>query len=91
MEEFVIEWIRGKKTASVTCPSNSRLAGKIRKLAENSLEISIIADENGALFAHVPVKCVTIRKPTELTEEQRQLRSRQMEKARKEKNHGTDN
>lgn len=82
MNECVIEWIKGKNTASVTCPSNSRLAGKIRKLAEKSLSVDILSDKNGALFAHVPVNFVSIRPARELSEERRQAAAESLQKAR---------
>lgn len=83
MNEFVIEWIKGNSTASVTCPSNSRLANKIRNLAKNHKEIIVIRDENGALFAHIPVSSVSIRKPTEISDEKRQELSERMKNVRK--------
>ncbi len=80
MNEFVIEWIKGNSVASVTCPSNSRLANKIRNLAKNHKEIIVIRDENGALFAHIPVSSVSIRKPTEISDEKRQELSERMKR-----------
>lgn len=71
--EFVVEWIQGQNTASVTFPSNSRWANKIRNLAEETSEVSVIADENGALFAHIPVEYLYIKKPKRMTEEQKAL------------------
>ena len=67
--EFVIEWISGQKTASVTFPSNSRWANKIRNLAEKTSDVSVIEDKNGYLFAHIPVEYLAIRKPKVMTEE----------------------
>ena len=80
MNEFVIEWIKGNSVASVTCPSNSRLANKIRNLAKNHKEIIVIRDENGALFAHIPVSTVSIRKPIEISDEKRQELSERMKR-----------
>jgi len=80
MNEFVIEWIKGETVASVTCPSNSRLANKIRNLAKNHKEIIVIRDENGALFAHIPVSSVSIRKPIEISDEKRQELSERMKR-----------
>lgn len=80
MNEFVIEWIKGNSVASVTCPSNSRLANKIRNLAKNHKEIIVIRDENGALFAHIPVSSVNIRKPTDISDEKRQEMAERMKR-----------
>lgn len=71
MDECVIEWIKGEKTASVTLPRNTRLANKIRKLAQKSSDVVVIADENEALFAHVPVDWVKISPKRQMSEEQR--------------------
>ena len=82
MNEFVIEWIKGNSVASVTCPSNSQLAGKVRKLAEKSSSVQVISDANGALFAHVPVNFVSIRPARELSDEQKQAYAERLKKAR---------
>ena len=84
MNEFVIEWISGQNTASVTFPSNSRWAGKIRKLAQESPSVDVIADANGALFAHIPVSYLSIRKPRELSEEQKAKARANLERIRNE-------
>ena len=86
MNEFVIEWIRGNPTASVTCPSSSRLANKIRKLAEKNIVVKIVSDQSEALFAHIPIEYVSIRQPRqqELTEEERQKIGERLKKARQQ-------
>ncbi len=70
--ECVIEWLKGQKTVSVTFPSNSRWANKIRNLAQKSSDVSVIADANGYLFAHIPIEFVNIRKPKVLSDEQKE-------------------
>ena len=84
MNEFVIEWISGQNTASVTFPSNSRWANKIRNLAENDTSVIVIEDKNGALFAHIPVEYLLIRKPKKMnyTEEEIQRRRELLAKVR---------
>lgn len=85
MNEFVIEWIQGNQTASVTFPSSSRWASKIRKLAENDTSVIVIEDKNGALFAHIPVEYLLIRKPKKmnLSEEEIQKRRELLARVRK--------
>ena len=82
MDECVIEWFRGEKTASVALPRNTRLANKIRKLAQKSSSVQVIADENEALFAHIPVDWVKISPKRQITEEQRQAAAERLRKAR---------
>ena len=76
VNENVIEWLKNDKTASVTAANATRLKGRLLKLAkEFPEEVQIIAqNEDGSIFAHVPVKWVRINKAgsgRELTEEQK--------------------
>ena len=84
MKEFVIEWIKGNSVASVTCPSSSRLAGKIRKMAEKDFNVLILSDQNEAMFAHVPIEYVKIGKPRQIdySEEERQAIGERLREAR---------
>lgn len=85
MNEFVLEWIKGQKTISVTFPSNSEWAGKIRKFAQNDPDVVVLSDANGALFAHIPLKYLNLRKPIALSEEQKQAATERLAKAREAK------
>lgn len=82
MNENVIEWFSGSEMVSVTFPSNSRWAGKIRKFAEKSPTAQVIEDKNGYLFAHIPVSYIHLYPPRELTEEQRQAMAERLSEAR---------
>lgn len=70
MQENVIEWVNSD-TATVNLVANSRLANKVRKLAEERDDVNILSDENGVLLAHIPTKWVKINPPKNLTDEQR--------------------
>lgn len=85
MNEFCIEWIKGKSVASITAPTNSWLAGKIRKLAEKSDAVAILSDTNEALFAHVPVNYISLRAPRQLSDEQKEKISERLASAREAK------
>lgn len=78
MDEFVIEWIKGENTASVTFPSNSSFATRIRKLAEKTSEVTVIEDKNGYLFAHIPTSYIKFNAPRQLSEEQKQVLAERM-------------
>ena len=86
INENVIEWLRGDKVAAVTAPSSSRLKGMITRLnARYPNEVEIMAtNQDGSIFAHVPVDYVVIRKPKQMnyTDEQRAELSERMKKMR---------
>ena len=81
MNECVIEWIKGEKRASVTLPRNTRLANKIRNLAKTQADCLVLADENGALFAHVPVEWVKISPKRQASESQKAAAAENIKKA----------
>ena len=82
--ENVIEWLRGDKIAAISAPNKSRLKGKVLKLAEQFPdEVEIRArNKDGSIFAHVPVSFVTIRKPKQVSETQREAARENFKKAR---------
>lgn len=72
VNEFDICWCRGNIVAGVTCPNSSKMKNKVLKLAEEHPdEVEVIAmNKDGSIFAHVPVKCITVRWPRKVSEEQ---------------------
>ena len=75
-KENVIEWTIGSSTASCTV-SQRRLITRLKKLAEDYPDEVQILHENtdGTIFAHVPLKYVSIRKPrqVDMSEEQKDV------------------
>lgn len=75
VNECVIEFVRGDKTASVTAASSTRLNGRIKKLAEQfPEEVQILStNEDGSIFAHIPVRFIKVGAPrkVEMTDEQK--------------------
>lgn len=73
VNENVIEFLRGQDTASVTF-SQGRYITRIKKLAEEYPdECQIIAEnQDGSIFAHLPVSWVKISPPRQYSEEQRE-------------------
>lgn len=75
VNECVIEFVRGDKTASVTAASSTRLNGRIKKLAEQfPEEVQILAvNEDGSIFAHIPVRFIRVGAPrkVEMSDEQK--------------------
>lgn len=84
--ECVIEWIRGGEYAGITAHSNSKLKGKIKKLAEKYPdEVKIISEnQDGSIFAHVPIKYVKVSRPREVSEERKKEASERIKKYRAE-------
>lgn len=79
MQENVIEWVNND-TATVNLVSYSRLAGRVRKLAETNDDVKIISDNGGVLLAHIPVKFIKINPPKNVSEEQRLAAAERLKK-----------
>ena len=71
VNECVIEWVRGDSLAGVTMPSNTRLKGRILKLAETHDEVKYEVNQDGSIYATVPIQWVKISPPRALTDEQK--------------------
>lgn len=85
--ECVIEWVRGGDHAGVTAHSNSRLKSRIEKLAEKFPDkVKIIArNEDGSIFAHVPISYVKVNPPRQVSDEFKQESAERLKNARAEK------
>lgn len=83
INENVIEWLRGDKVAAVTAPSSSKLKGMITRLnARYPDEVDILTtNQDGSIFAYVPVDWIVIRKPKQLSEAQRAAAMQGLNKA----------
>lgn len=71
VNECVIEWLRGEKTATVTMPSNTRLNKKLRNLALKTPTIIEVENKDGSILAHIPESWIKIVPPREISDEQR--------------------
>lgn len=80
VNECAIDWVRGDTYAGVTAYNNSRLKGRIERLAESRPEeVQIIArNEDGSIFAHVPVRWVKVSPTKRVSEAQRQAAGERM-------------
>lgn len=90
MNEFAIEWIKGGDYAGVTAPSGTALKSKLIRFArEKPGEVEIISEnEDGSIFAHIPVNYVKISPPRKVSEEQKEAASKRFKKMWKEKQEG---
>jgi len=70
--ENAIEWLKGRKTATVTLAGRTSLNGRVRKLAKEKPDKCQIIDENedGTIVAHLPAAWIKINPTRELTEEE---------------------
>lgn len=83
MNEYTIEWVKGRNYAGITVPSGTAWKSKILRYAESHPEdVKIVAEnQDGSIFAHVPVnwiKCSPPRKVSEVQKEAAAERFRQM-------------
>lgn len=85
VNECVIEWLRGEKTATVTMPPNTRLYNKILKLASRTSIITVLLNKDGSMVAHVPSSWVKISPPRAISEEHKKRLAEQLKKANKER------
>lgn len=72
--ENAIEWLKGRKTATVTLAGGTALNTRVRKLAKAKPDKCEITDENDdkSIVAHIPVSWIRINPEKELTAEQRE-------------------
>ena len=90
MNEFAIEWVKGAEYAGVTVPSGTALKSKLFRLAEEHPdEVKIMAEnDDGSIFAHIPVRYIKISPPKKMSDEQKEAASerfRQMWESKRER------
>ena len=86
-KENAIEWYNGQDTITITL-SQKKLINKIKYLASKFPdEVKIIAEnEDGSIYAHIPLKYLKIQRPRELSEEEKEAARKRLEKYRKNNN-----
>ena len=90
MNEFSIEWVKGGSYAGVTVPTGTALKSKLIKLAkENKNDVQIIREnEDGSVFAHIPINYVKISPPRKVSEKQKEEASKRFKRMWKDKQKG---
>ena len=70
--ENAIEWLKGRKVATVTLAGGTALNTRVRKLAKSKPDKCQIRDENegGTIVAHIPVSWIKINPERELSDTQ---------------------
>lgn len=87
MNEFAIEWIKGRDYAGVTVPSGTALKSKLMRYSETRPEeVKVMAvNEDGSAFFHVPINYVKLSPPKKVSEEQREAAGERLRKMWEEK------
>ena len=81
--ENVIEWYTEEKNVSVTVHQGKHKSQLLRLAEKYPDEVQILAhNEDGSIFAHVPKRYINIRRPREMTEEQRIANAERLRKNR---------
>lgn len=90
MNEFVIEWIKGGDYAGITVPTGTALKSKLIKFEkEHPNDVKVIAkNEDGSIFAHIPINYVKISPPRKVSEEQKEAASKRFKQMWKDKKEG---
>lgn len=78
---------KGAEYAGVTVPSGTALKSKLIRLAnQNPDEVKIMTEnEDGSLFAYIPVNCVKISPPKKMSDEQKEAASERFKKMWKDR------
>lgn len=73
MNEFAIEWTKGRNYAGVTVPSGTALKSKLMRYAqERPDEVKLMAEnKDGSAFFHIPISYVKVSPPRKVSEEQK--------------------
>lgn len=92
MNEFAIEWVKGAEYAGVTVPSGTALKSKLLRLAEEHPdEVKIMAEnDDGSIFAHIPVRYIKISPPKKMSDEQKEAASERFKQMWKDKQERED-
>ena len=87
MNEFCIEWIKGRDYAGVTVPSGTALKSKLMRYAqERPDEVKLIAEnKDGSAFFHIPISYVKVSPPRKVSEAQREAAGERFRKMWEEK------
>lgn len=74
MNEFAIEWIKGRDYAGVTVPSGTAWKSKLMRYAkERPEDVKLMAENaDGSAFFHVPVNWIKCSPPRQVSEEQKE-------------------
>lgn len=87
MNEFAIEWIKGRDYAGVTVPSGTAWKSKLMRYAkEHPEEVKLMVENaDGSAFFHVPVNYIKCSPPRQISEEQKEAARQRFQEMREKK------
>lgn len=87
MNEFAIEWIKGREYAGVSVPSGTAWKSKLMRYAkEHPEEVKLMAENaDGSAFFHVPVNYIKCSPPRQISEEQKGAARQRFQEMREKK------
>ena len=82
MNEFAIEWIKGRDYAGVSVPSGTAWKSKLMRYAnERPEEVRLMAENaDGSAFFHVPVNWIKCSPPRQISDEQKEAAKQRFQK-----------
>ena len=84
MNENVIEWLTNDDCISVTF-SQKKYVNKIKKYAKEDKRIFMIENDDGSVFAKLPIRYLKLNKPRTVSSEQREAARQRLTAARASK------
>lgn len=87
MNEFAIEWIKGRDYAGVSVPSGTAWKSKLmRYVKERPEDVKLMAENaDGSAFFHVPVNYIKCSPPRQISEEQKEAAKQRFQEMREKK------
>ena len=87
MNEFAIEWIKGRDYAGVSVPSGTAWKSKLMRYAkERPDEVKLMVENaDGSAFFHVPVNYIKCSPPRQISEEQKEAARQRFQEMREKK------
>ena len=87
MNEFAIEWIKGRDYAGVSVPSGTAWKSKLMRYAkERPDEVQLMAENaDGSAYFHVPVNYIKCSPPRQISEEQKEAARQRFQEMRDKK------
>ncbi|MBO6015290.1 MAG: hypothetical protein J6S50_05660 [Oscillospiraceae bacterium] len=78
MDEFDMNWLRGRDYIEVTFPARTKEKSLLLKMAEEGVEGVVITAQNkdGSVVGHVPLGCVLFRRPRKKVEQSPEHRAK---------------
>jgi len=82
--ENVIEWLTNDDHIAVTF-SQKKYINKIKKFAKEDKNVYLVENEDGSVFARLPIRYLKLNKPRSISDEQREAARQRLTKYREEK------